>query len=146
MPLRVLIARLVLTKVIQDKLRAFHAAPVNSMMLWALTNASNVLKTRITATKEETRPALLAPRGNFRGKAVLNASRVVREHLAMSLVKIVKIAWWVNTVPVNMKMVLRRTQLRASVVQLVLQLRLKAVLNVKRAVLERSVLGVKNVL
>jgi hypothetical protein len=69
----------------------------------------------------------------------------VQEHLALLLVKIVKIAWRVNIVPVNMKMVLIRIQLRASVVQLVLQL-LKAVLNVKRAVLERSVLGVKNVL
>ena len=77
---------------------------------------------------------------------MLNANRAVQERLALLRVKIVKIAWRVNIVPVNMKMVLIRTQLRASVVQLVLQLRLKVVLNVKRAVLERLVLGVKIVL
>ena len=40
-----------------------------------------------------------------------------------------------------MKMVLTRIQLRASVVQLVLQPLSMAVLNVKRAVLERLALG-----
>jgi hypothetical protein len=83
---------------------------------------------------------------NKQTKAVPNVKLVVQEDLVMLLVKIVKIAEQVNTVPANMKMVLIRIQLRASVVELVLQLRLKAVLNVKRAVLERSVLGVKNVL
>ena len=131
---------------LRDKRRAPNAVPVNSTMLLALPHANFALQTRTTATKEETRPALLAPRGKFRGKAVPNASRVVREHLAMLRVKIVKIAWRVNIVPVNMKMVLTRIQLRASVVQLVLQLRLKVVLNVKRVVLGRLVLGVKIVL
>jgi hypothetical protein len=83
---------------------------------------------------------------NKQTKAVPNVKLVVQEDLVMLLVKIVKIAEQVNIVPVNMKMVLIRIQLRASVVQMVLQLPLKAVLNVKRAVLERSVLGVKNVL
>jgi hypothetical protein len=83
---------------------------------------------------------------NKQTKAVPNVKLVVQEDLVMLLVKIVKIAEQVNTVPANMKMVLIRIQLRASVVELVLQLRLKAVLNVKRAVLERSVLGVKIVL
>jgi hypothetical protein len=83
---------------------------------------------------------------NKQTKAVPNVKLVVQEDLVMLLVKIVKIAEQVNTVPANMKMVLIRIQLRASVVELVLQLRLKAVLNVKRAVLERSVLGVKTVL
>jgi hypothetical protein len=96
--------------------------------------------------KEETAVASTVPRVGLPKTAVRNVSRVVQEHSALLLVKIVKIAWWVNIVPVNMKMVLIRIQLRASVVQLVLQLLLKAVLNVKRAVLERSVLGVKNVL
>jgi hypothetical protein len=95
--------------------------------------------------KEETAGASIVQLVGRPKTAVPNVSRAVQEHLALLLVKIVKIAWWVNIVPVNMKMVLIRIQLRASVVQLVLQL-LKAVLNVKRAVLERSVLGVKNVL
>jgi hypothetical protein len=103
------------------KRRVSNAVLVNSTMLWVLANASHVRKTRITTTKEENLPALIAPWAGLRRKTVSNAKRVVQEHLALLRVKIVKIAWQVNIVPVNMKMVLIRTQLRASVVQLVLQ-------------------------
>jgi len=96
--------------------------------------------------REEAAVASIVPRVGLPKTAVQNVSRVVQEHLVLLLVKIVKIARRVNIVPVHIKMVLVRIQLCASVVQLVLQPLSWAVLNVKRAVRERLVLGVKNVL
>jgi hypothetical protein len=142
LPRRVVIAPPVTTTTTRVKDRAFNAAPVNLTMLPVRFVVHCVQIRRTLVEKEETAVASTAPRVGLPKTAVRNVSRVVQEHSALLLVKIVKIAWWVNIVPVNMKMVLIRIQLRALVVQLVLQL-LKAVLNVKRAVLERSVLGVK---
>jgi hypothetical protein len=131
---------------LRNKRRALNAAPVNSMTMLVPLHANHVSIKLILEEKEETAVASTVPRVGLPKTAVRNVSRVVQEHSALLLVKIVKIAWRVNIVPVNMKMVLIRIQLRASVVPLVSQLLVKVVLNVKRAVLERSVLGVKIVL
>jgi len=80
----------------------------------------NVLKTRITAEKEESRRALVVQQVGRRRKAVPNAKRVVRGCLVMLLAKIAKIAWRDNTVQVNMKTVKIPIQQRVSVAPLVL--------------------------
>ena len=129
----------------RGKRRVRNAVLVNSTMRWVLTNANCVRQTRIAMTKEETLRALIAPWDGLHRRTVLNAKRVKQEHLAMVLVTIVKIAWWVNTVQVNMKTVLVRIQQRASVVQLDGRPK-TAVPNVSRAVLERLALSVQIVL
>ena len=60
-------------------------------MLRKLKNANHVLKTRITATKEETRRASIAQPVGLRRKAVPNVPRAVRVDLAVGA----KIVHWV---------------------------------------------------
>ena len=59
-------------------------------MLRVLKNANNVLKTRITATKEETALASIVPLDGRPKMAVQNAKRAVRERS----VRVAKIARW----------------------------------------------------
>ena len=85
MPLRVLIAQLVLAKVIQDRLRAFHAVPVNSTMLWVLLVANCVSIRRTLVKKKETAVASIVPSVGLPKKAVPNALRAVRVDLALGV-------------------------------------------------------------
>ena len=85
MPLRVLIARLVLAKVIQDRLRAFHAVPVNSTMLWVLLVANCVSIRRTLVKKKETAVASIVPSVGLPKTAVPNALRAVRVDLALGV-------------------------------------------------------------
>ena len=91
MPLRVLIARLVLAKVIQDKLRAFHAVPVNTTMLPVRFAAKNVSIRRTMVTKKETAAASSAQSVGRPKTAVQNAWRAAPERLALG----VQIVLWV---------------------------------------------------
>ena len=85
MPLRVLIAQLVLAKVIQDRLRAFHAVPVNSTMLWVLLVANCVSIRRTLVKKKETAVASIVPSVGLPKTAVPNALRAVRVDLALGV-------------------------------------------------------------
>ena len=88
MPLRVLIAPLVLAKVMQGKHRAFHAVPVNSTMLWVLLVANCVSIRRTLVKKKETAVASIVPSVGLPKTAVPNVPRAVRVDLAVG-VKIV---------------------------------------------------------
>ena len=79
-------------KLILDKRRASNAAPANSMMLKVPRNVYRVLRTRITFPLKEHLRANIAPTGGLHRRTVLNAKRVVQEHLVLLLVKIAKIA------------------------------------------------------
>jgi hypothetical protein len=67
---RVLIAPLVLVKVMQGKLRAFRAVPVNSTMLRVLLFAKHVSIRRTMGTKKETAVAPIVQQVGLRQKAV----------------------------------------------------------------------------
>ena len=90
MPLRVLIAPLVSVKVIQDKLRASHAAPVSSTMLRVLLVANCVSIRRTLVKREETAVASIAQPVGRPKTAVRNAWRAARARLVWA----VKIAQW----------------------------------------------------
>ena len=103
MPLRVLVVPLVLAKVIQGKLRAYHAVPVNSAMLWVLLVANCVSTRRTLVKKKETAVASIAPSVGLPKTAVRNVLRAVRARSVLG----VKIACRVNTVRVAIQMLLR---------------------------------------
>ena len=67
---RVLIAPLVLVKVMQGKLRAFRAVPVNSTMLRVLLFAKHVSIRRTLVAKKETAVAPIVQQVGLRQKAV----------------------------------------------------------------------------
>jgi len=83
------IAPWVSVKVIQGKLRAFHAVPVNSTMLPVLFDVKNVSIRPTLVEKEETPLAWIAQPVGRPKTAVLNVKLVVRVRLALG----------VNTVP-----------------------------------------------
>ena len=85
MLLRVLIARLVLVKVIQDKLRAFHAVPVNSTTMQVLLVANCVSIRRTLVAKEETVVALIAQLDGRPKTAVRNVPRAVQVRSALGV-------------------------------------------------------------
>ena len=77
-------AQVVLVKAIEDNRLVLSAVPVNSTMLLVLLSANRVLKTRITAAKEETAVASIAPMdGRPTVKAVRSVLSVALEHLVL---------------------------------------------------------------
>ena len=82
-------AQLVLVKAIEDKCRVLSAVPANSTMFLVLLPVNRVLKTRITATKEETAVASIAPLG---GRPTVQAVRSVLSVALEHLVLVVQIA------------------------------------------------------
>ena len=84
-------APLDLVKAMKDKRRAQNVVQVNSITLPVPWNVNPVLKTLITATKEEIRRALVAQSAGRLRPGVLNVLLVVRERTAMdvNLVKLV---------------------------------------------------------
>ena len=78
-------APLDLVKAMKDKRRAQNVVQVNSITLPVPWNVNPVLKTLITATKEEIRRALVAPLVGLRRRAVLNAKPVVRERMVQGV-------------------------------------------------------------
>ena len=100
---RVSDAPLVLVKVIQDKLRASHAAPVSSTMLRVLLVANCVSIRRTLVKREETAVASIAQPVGRPKTAVRNAWRAARGRLVLD----VQIACPVNIVQVAIKMLLR---------------------------------------
>ena len=85
MLLRALVAPLVLVKVIQDKFRAFHAIPVNSMMLQGLLVANYVAIRRSLVAREETAVASIVQLDGRPKTAVRNVSRAVQVRLALDV-------------------------------------------------------------
>ena len=67
------------------KRRALNAVLVNSMVMLVWLHVNRARKTRITATKEEIRRALVAPLVGLRRRAVLNAKPVVRERMVQGV-------------------------------------------------------------
>jgi len=126
MLLHVLVAPLVLVKVIQDKLRAFLAVPVNSTMLQGLIVAKCVSIRRTLVAKKETAVASIVQSVGRPKKAVRNVSRAVPVRLALG-VKIV-----LQVLPEQETTTMRRN---ANNVNWVKQQRLKVLLNVIRAML-----------
>ena len=123
-------APLDLVKTIQDRRRAYHAAPADSPMSLVLWNANNVLKTRTTAKKEEIRRALVVQQVGLRRKAVPNVPRAVRVDLAVGA----KIVHWV--MPEQETTMMQRN---VNNVNWVKQQRLKGQLIVMLAMLENLV-------
>ena len=82
---RVLVAPLVLVKVIQGKLRAFHAVPVNSTMVQVPSSVNCVSMRRTLVEKEETAVASIAQLVGRPKTAVRNVSRAVRVRLAVGV-------------------------------------------------------------
>jgi hypothetical protein len=84
-------APLGLVKVTKDKLLVRNAVPVNSTTFSVLLLVNRVLKTRITAAKEETLRVSIAPSGGRPKAAVPNVSRAGRGGLVLDA----KFARWV---------------------------------------------------
>jgi len=72
--LRALVVQLDLAKVMEDKLRAFHAFPVNSMMLPVRLLASFARRTPLQAIKIGPCPVTNASPERHRSKEVSNAT------------------------------------------------------------------------
>ena len=83
-------AQLVTPNLPRNKRRAFHAAPVNSMVMLVWLHVNLARKIRITAAKEETAVASIVPRDGCPPVVATNAKRVVRGRSVM----VAKIAHW----------------------------------------------------